>query len=49
MARAGVPLSTLRLFSGHKSDAMLLRYLGWGIHAGEQKMLGEEAALKLHA
>jgi hypothetical protein len=49
MARAGVPLSTLRQFSGHKSDAMLLRYLGWGIHAGEQKMLGEAAAQKLHA
>ena len=49
MARAEVPLSTLRQFSGHKSDAMLLRYLGWGIHAGEQRRLGEEAALKLHA
>lgn len=48
MARNGVPLATLRLFSGHKSDAMLLRYLGYGVHAAEQAMRGAAAARLLH-
>lgn len=48
MARNGVPLSTLRLFSGHTSEAALLRYLRYGLHAEHQNRLGEEAAHHLH-
>jgi hypothetical protein len=48
MARNGVSLTDLRLFSGHKSDAMLLRYLGWGVHAAEQAARGHAAARQLH-
>jgi hypothetical protein len=48
MARKGVSLTDLRLFSGHKSDAMLLRYLGYGVHAAEQAARGEAAARLLH-
>ena len=47
MARAGVPLKDLRNFSGHTTDAMLLRYLGWGRHAGVLKTAGMAAAKSL--
>ncbi len=48
MARAGVPLETLKLFSGHKSDAMLLRYLRFGANAGDQQKRSRAAAMTLH-
>ncbi len=35
MALAGVPTSTLRVYSGHTSERMLLVYLGWGQHHKE--------------
>ena len=48
MALAGVPLSTLRIFSGHKSEQTLLRYLRWGLHAEERNRKAIEAAKNLH-
>ena len=47
MARAAVPMPDLKLFSGHKSDATLLRYLGWGVNAKEHQLRGEAAAKAL--
>jgi hypothetical protein len=44
MARNEVPLDDLRLFSGHKSEGTLLRYLGFGIHARINAVKGEAAA-----
>ena len=36
MARRGTSLAVLRSISGHRSDAMLLRYLDWGRFAYAQ-------------
>jgi hypothetical protein len=38
------PLETVRTFSGHKNLPMLLRYLRWGLYAGERKTKGVAAA-----
>lgn len=46
MARDGVPLDTLITFSGHKNTPMLLRYLRYGLHAGDRAAKGAEAARK---
>ena len=46
MAVKGVNLSTLRLFSGHKSDEMCKRYLDWGALAGEDKQRMFQASIK---
>jgi hypothetical protein len=49
MSRAGVPLETLTLFSGHKRQDTLLRYLNWGAEAGERSEQARTAALHLMA
>jgi hypothetical protein len=40
-------LRDLKFFSGHKSDATLLRYLGWGVNAKDHQLRGEAAAKAL--
>ena len=40
-------LATVRLFSGHTTDDMLLRYLNWGLHSNKQAAAGQKAALSL--
>jgi len=47
MGKAGVPLETLRHFSGHTNDRQLLRYLAWGWFHGEMRSKGAKAALVL--
>jgi hypothetical protein len=47
MARKGVSLSVLRQFSGHTTDRMILRYLGWGMSHGSGMKKGEKAATHL--
>lgn len=47
MAKDGVPLDTLMVFSGHKRKDTLLRYLGWGRTAEDQAQLGRAAAAAL--
>ena len=47
MARNDTPLDDLRLFSGHKSEATLLRYLSYGLHAQANATKGEAAARAL--
>jgi hypothetical protein len=49
MAKKGVPLQDLLLFSGHKNVAMLLRYLNYGQHATELKLKGIAAAKTFHS
>ena len=49
MARAGVSIETLLLFSGHKRVETLLRYLNWGAEADERAQLARAAALHLVA
>jgi len=47
MARKGVSLRTLRQFSGHTTNRMILRYLGWGMSHGRGIKKGEKAAIHL--
>jgi hypothetical protein len=47
MAEAGVDLKTLRTFSGHTSNRMILRYLGWGMSHGKAKKKAKKAAKHL--
>jgi integrase len=44
MAREEVPLPTLMLFSGHKSEDTLRRYLRWGLDAEEPAHRARDAA-----
>jgi hypothetical protein len=48
MARNGVPLEDLLQFSGHKNIAMLLRYLQYGLHAGDRAEKSARAAQTYH-
>jgi integrase len=47
MASNDVPLAVLMTFSGHTQERTLLRYLGWGRHAGQMAEQGREAARHL--
>jgi integrase len=42
-----VDLETIRTFSGHTGDDMLLRYLNWGLEAGKRQRSAQKAALAL--
>jgi hypothetical protein len=48
MARNGVPLEMLLQFSGHKNIPMLLRYLQFGLHAGDRAEKAAVAAQTAH-
>ena len=48
MARNGVPLEVLLQFSGHKNIPMLLRYLQFGLHAGDRAEKAAVAAQTAH-
>lgn len=47
MAEAGTPANVLLHFSGHASEQMLMRYLGWGWHHGHMRGKGLRAANRL--
>jgi hypothetical protein len=47
LAEAGESLKTLRMFSGHTSDRMILRYLGWGMSHGRGRKQATRAARSL--
>ena len=47
MAKAGVPLDTLRRFAGHAQESTTLRYLNWGHEAGGLVAAGQAAATLL--
>jgi len=44
LARNGVPLSVIILFSGHTNEKMLSRYLRYGLHVEEKREKGAMAA-----
>jgi hypothetical protein len=46
-ADSNVDLATLRTFSGHTNDDMLLRYLNWGLEANKLRVAGQQAAINL--
>ena len=46
-ADPSVDLATLRTFSGHTNDEMLLRYLNWGLEASKLQVAGQRAATNL--
>jgi integrase len=46
-ADPSVDLATLRTFSGHTGDDMLLRYLNWGLQSNRQAALAQRAARNL--
>lgn len=48
-ADPNVDLATLRCFSGHTNDEMLLRYLNWGMRANGRAQQAQEAARNLFA
>ena len=47
MATSGMPHDVIRTFSGHRSNEMLLRYLGWGAIVGraEREAMVEVAGI----
>jgi integrase len=47
MAMAGVPLKTIMLYSGHRSEDTCLRYLDWGKQAAHRNEAAKLAAVHL--
>ena len=47
LAQAGIPIRDIRQFTGHATDEMCARYLGWGWHAHEKVDKGQEQGKNL--
>ena len=47
LAQAGIPITTLMLFSGHAREQTLLRYLNWGTESEDMQRLTREAGICL--